>query len=199
MWNFINNWNLSKFDTCQREDGNDDPWGSGEWEFYVAETKEPEKDLTNKVFNQPSLETGNKKEVSYHLFSDRCTIWTAYGFHKYYPTAICRGSADRPKGVVPLFIPEDENFKTSATSVHEETLELNVMKIDFGGVRQPNRSNEPTRTSDDLALPGILIDVQFLQRANITGRKHRLILCNSFKRSTALSGAFKPSLALELD
>ncbi|WZZ90278.1 hypothetical protein YC2023_118857 [Brassica napus] len=73
------------------------------------------------------------------------------------------------------------------------------MKIDFGGVRQPNRSNEPTRTSDDLALPGILIDVQFLQRANITGRKHRLILCNSFKRSTALSGAFKPSLALELD
>ena len=49
MWNFINNWNLSKFDTCQREDGNDDPWGSGEWEFYVAETKEPEKDLTNKV------------------------------------------------------------------------------------------------------------------------------------------------------
>ncbi|KAL0750838.1 hypothetical protein Bca101_032841 [Brassica carinata] len=27
------------------------------------------------------------------------------------------------------------------------------MKIDFGGVRQPNRSNEPTRTSDDLALP----------------------------------------------
>ncbi|WZZ90277.1 hypothetical protein YC2023_118856 [Brassica napus] len=130
--------------------GNDDPWGSGEWEFYVAETKEPEKDLTNKVFNQPSLETGNKKEVSYHLFSDRCTIWTAYGFHNILApprwsrletevskdaarASPCgspcngRGSADRPKGVVPQFIPEDENFKTFATSVHEETLELNVV------------------------------------------------------------------------
>lgn len=46
---FINNWNLSKFDTGQREDGNDDHWGSSEWESYVAETREPEKDLTNKV------------------------------------------------------------------------------------------------------------------------------------------------------
>ncbi|CAF1771269.1 unnamed protein product [Brassica napus] len=69
MWNFINNWNLSKFDTCQREDGNDDPWGSGEWEFYVAETKEPEKDLTNKV---EEVQTDQKE--SYHSSFRRMRI-----------------------------------------------------------------------------------------------------------------------------
>ncbi|KAF3499171.1 hypothetical protein F2Q69_00044231 [Brassica cretica] len=47
----------------------------------------------------------------------KCEFWRSF---------LGRGSADRPKGVVPLFIPEDENFKTSATSLHEETLELNV-------------------------------------------------------------------------
>ncbi|CAN6871169.1 unnamed protein product, partial [Brassica oleracea] len=67
--NFINNWNLSKFDTCQREDGNDDPWGSGEWEFYVAETKEPEKDLTNKV---EEVQTDQKE--SYHCSFRRMRI-----------------------------------------------------------------------------------------------------------------------------
>lgn len=32
---------MSKFGSAQREDGDDDPWGSGGWKFNVAETREP--------------------------------------------------------------------------------------------------------------------------------------------------------------
>ncbi|KAF2564040.1 hypothetical protein F2Q70_00017740 [Brassica cretica] len=38
------------------------------------------------------------------------------------PCNVGKGSADRPKEVVPLLILEDENYKTSATLVHEDTL-----------------------------------------------------------------------------
>ncbi|KAH0860100.1 hypothetical protein HID58_088361, partial [Brassica napus] len=83
MWNFINNWNLSKFDTCQREDGNDDPWGSGEWEFYVAETKEPEKDLTNKFSTfliYKTLKTIRKRRQMdpFSYKQCKCEFWRSF-------------------------------------------------------------------------------------------------------------------------
>ncbi|CAF1929628.1 unnamed protein product [Brassica oleracea var. botrytis] len=63
--------NCPHFDTGQREDGNDDPWGSGGWELYVAETREPENDLKNKgsglVFNISyplNLENGPQKKTN---------------------------------------------------------------------------------------------------------------------------------------
>lgn len=34
---------------AERENGDDDPWDNGGWEFKVAEAKEPKRDLTNKV------------------------------------------------------------------------------------------------------------------------------------------------------
>ncbi|KAF2545230.1 hypothetical protein F2Q70_00022033 [Brassica cretica] len=61
--------NCPHFDTGQREDGNDDPWGSGGWELYVAETGEPENDLKNKI---EEVETDQKE--SYHCSFQRMRI-----------------------------------------------------------------------------------------------------------------------------
>ncbi|CAH8352553.1 unnamed protein product [Eruca vesicaria subsp. sativa] len=38
---------MNSINKYNQEDGIDDPWGYGGWE-YVAQTREPAKDLTNK-------------------------------------------------------------------------------------------------------------------------------------------------------
>ncbi|KAG7657527.1 unnamed protein product [Arabidopsis thaliana] len=160
---------------AERENGDDDPWDNGGWEFKVAEAKEPKRDLTNKESNgwgfgfgfepvsklettnsfQSSVEKETKKmengSISFPSNGDVNSGGTSWAFKQ--PSLEIGNEKEekevqtgKPKGVLPLSFFEDEKSETSDTLVHEDNF---VLASDFP-VREKTKAPSPTVSISDL-------------------------------------------------
>ncbi|KAG7588575.1 hypothetical protein ISN44_As07g009030 [Arabidopsis suecica] len=184
VWSSHTNGTGPNFDTgkvdavklvSERENGDDDPWDNGGWEFKVAEAEEPKHDLTNKeskgwkfgfgfepiskIETTNSFQSNVEKEtqkvengsISFPSNGDVNSGGTSWAFKQ--PSLETGNEKEekevqtgKPKGVLPLSFFEDVKSETSDTLVHEDNF---VLASDFP-VREKTKAPSPTVSISDL-------------------------------------------------